>query len=103
MGETRKDRARELFFAVIDMPEERRAAFLSEQCGEDEQLRAEVESLLAQDEGTGEFMDAPVVPRRAATTSDVPASLPAGKRIGCSELRLRAVVPSEDALPDRNW
>ncbi len=88
MSETLEDRARELFFTAIDIPVERRADFLSERCGGDGRLRAEVESLLAQDEGSGEFMDAPLLPPRNAGTAVPPAetSLPAGKRIGRYEL-----------------
>ncbi len=87
MSETPEDRARELFFAVIDIPAERRADFLSERCGSDEQLRADVESLLAQDEGSGEFMDAPVVTPRLAGT----VSLDLGKRFGQLIGRYRVV------------
>ncbi len=87
MSETPEDRARELFFAVIDIPAQRRADFLSERCGSDARLRAEVESLLAQDEGSGEFMDAPVLTPRIADT----VSLDIGKRFGQLIGRYRVV------------
>ncbi|MCH8344568.1 MAG: serine/threonine protein kinase [Planctomycetes bacterium] len=87
MSETPEDRARELFFAVIDIPAERRADFLCERCGSDERLRAEVESLLAQDEGSGEFMDEPVLTPRVTGA----VSLDLGKRFGQLIGRYRVV------------
>ncbi len=87
MSDTPEDRARELFFAVIDMPAERRADFLSERCGSDERLRADVESLLAQDEGSGEFMDEPVLTPHVTGT----VSLDLGKRFGQLIGRYRVV------------
>ena len=44
----------ELFGAAIDLPDEERAAFLRAKCAGDEELRAEVESLLAADRKNGE-------------------------------------------------
>ena len=38
-----------------------RSQFLAETCAEDESLRREVESLLAQGEGTGSFLEAPAL------------------------------------------
>jgi serine/threonine protein kinase/tetratricopeptide (TPR) repeat protein len=40
------ERAKDLFLAVLERPVDERAAFLTEACGGDETLRAEVESLL---------------------------------------------------------
>ena len=87
MSETPEDRARELFFAVIDIPADRRADFLSERCGSDAQLKADIESLLAQDEGSGEFMDAPVLTPRVTGA----VSLDLGKRFGQLIGRYRVV------------
>lgn len=42
-------RIEELFHASLDLVEPQRAAFLRESCGADDQLRIEVESLLAND------------------------------------------------------
>ncbi|UCD74418.1 MAG: hypothetical protein JSV91_11575 [Phycisphaerales bacterium] len=74
MSQIPQDRARELFFAAIDIPTERRDDFLTERCGGDEKLRAEVESLLERGAETGEFMDAPVLPPRPAGTTVSTAS-----------------------------
>jgi hypothetical protein len=42
-------RLEELFQASVDIPEEQRDSFLREECGSDDQLRLEVENLLAND------------------------------------------------------
>lgn len=42
-------RMEELFHAAIDMPKAERAEFLRQTCGDDEDLRREIESLLAAD------------------------------------------------------
>src|SRR5687768_18440840 len=43
----RWNRIEEVLQAALDLEPERRAAFLDEACGEDDELRREVESLLA--------------------------------------------------------
>lgn len=60
MGPRQWDHVRELFHRVLDVPADRRSAFLKEVC-DDLQLRAEVESLLANTEGSG-FLDAAAAP-----------------------------------------
>ncbi len=49
----RSDRIRDLFDAVVDLAPEERAARLAEACGDDEDLRREVESLLEAEDGRG--------------------------------------------------
>ena len=44
-------RVKELFLAVIDLPEEQRDAYLAAQCRGDDALRVSVEALLDQDSG----------------------------------------------------
>ena len=46
MTPERHERARELFLSASELPEEARAAYLAHHCGDDEELRREVESLL---------------------------------------------------------
>src|SRR5262249_16579242 len=60
MTPERLDRLKEIFDAAVDVTEPaKRAAFLDHACGDDSELRAEVEQLLAQDEentdGAGPF------------------------------------------------
>ena len=52
----RHERASEIFAEASDLPPERRAEFLGRLCGEDQGLRAEVETLLECDSRAGEFL-----------------------------------------------
>src|SRR4030095_14732745 len=49
----------ELYHAALGHKPEERAAFLDQSCGEDEVLRAEVESLLGYDERAEQFIENP--------------------------------------------
>ena len=57
----RYSRIQELFDAVVELPPEERAAVLETQCGEDAELRQEVEALLAADAQTGSFAGQPAI------------------------------------------
>ncbi len=50
-----------LYHAVLDLEENQRAAFLDQACGDDESLRREVVSLVAQSEGADSFLEAPAI------------------------------------------
>src|SRR5437870_7703913 len=60
----------ELFHSALEQERGRRAAFLAQACGADEDLRREVESLIASHERGDSFIEAPA--------SDVAAELLAG-------------------------
>jgi predicted ATPase len=49
-------RVEELYHEALELPADRRAAFLVEACKDDEALRREVESLLQADEAAGDFI-----------------------------------------------
>jgi serine/threonine protein kinase/Flp pilus assembly protein TadD len=73
-----------LYHEALAQPVERRAAFLMEACADDEQLRREVESLLAQDASAGV-----VFARGAAAAglmSDVDRSVFSGRRLGAYQI-----------------
>ena len=53
--------AAELFKRALDRPAERRAPFLKEACGEDLELRCEVEALLKFNDQGDEFLEQPAV------------------------------------------
>ena len=59
MDRERWQRIENIFHKALDADEDRRARVLEESCAGDESLRREVESLLAQHENAGEFMERP--------------------------------------------
>lgn len=83
MTPERYKRIKELFHFALERPPAERPAFLDEACGDDAALRAKVEALLAADEQTGNFMDAPaygeVVAEILSEDSD---ELSEGERVG---------------------
>jgi len=76
-------RAEAILVEALELPTERRASFLDEACGGDADLRREVDSLLAADEETGDFLATPLAPTLAPTLAPVPPP-PAGvgERVG---------------------
>ena len=68
MSRQRHQRIKELFLAACEREPDERAAFLQAECGDDTELRREVESLLAHHEPDGSFLapiTTPVVPDAA--------------------------------------
>src|SRR5581483_1789047 len=55
----RLQKIEELFHAARELEPQQRAGFLSQACADDPALRAEVESLLAEHEEPGGFIDSP--------------------------------------------
>jgi eukaryotic-like serine/threonine-protein kinase len=60
MTPERWKKVEEIFNAAVEKSAQERAVFLSETCGEDSPLRAEVERLLALDQEAGDFIESPV-------------------------------------------
>ena len=85
MDPERWQRIESIFQKTLDADEDRRARVLVESCAGDEALRREVESLLAQHENVGEFMERP------AFAGPAPASLPPRPR---SEDANSAAIPA---------
>jgi len=80
MADPRTVRAAELFKCALDRPVEERSAFLDELCGEDLQLRDEVESLLKFNKGDDQFLEEPVID--VAVASFLQTALKPDQRIG---------------------
>jgi serine/threonine-protein kinase len=59
-------RAEALFHAALEQSPETRRAFLDEACGEDAELRGQVETLVSKDEQAGSFLESPVLPALTA-------------------------------------
>jgi serine/threonine protein kinase len=68
-----------LYHSACELKPEERGAFLDSACGSDEELRREVESLLAQEDRAAHFLetDEPAIPGKATSSS-----VPEGKQIG---------------------
>jgi serine/threonine-protein kinase len=64
-ADDRWDRIKELFEAAVDLDPSKRAALLEKECGGDEALRVEIESLLQSDVQTAGFIERPAfeIPR----------------------------------------
>ena len=59
MKKDRWQRAEELFHNALEHSPETRRTFLDKACGEDAELRRQVETLLSQDEQAGSFLEKP--------------------------------------------
>jgi hypothetical protein len=53
------DKIQEIFEQSCEMDREKRASFIRDACGNDAELRAEVESLLTAHDSAGEFLSSP--------------------------------------------
>src|SRR5260370_13574616 len=70
-----------IFDAAMELPPERRAAYVPAACAGDDPLRQRVEALLRAHESAETFMDSPAVASRGGTVVVKPAEQP-GDRIG---------------------
>ena len=59
MDSDRFQRVKDIFQGALELAGEQRSAYLNEACGEDQELRAEVDRLLATDGDSEGFLDTP--------------------------------------------
>jgi len=86
MANAQWQKVREIFdSALLRQPNERRR-FVNEVCGDDQTLRAEVESLLSSHDGAESFMERPAVAEVAHMIEIGPTKLEAGKCFGHYEI-----------------
>src|SRR5712692_1551052 len=71
-----------LFHSTLECAPEKRASFLSQACGDDHNLRTEVESLLRAHDQDGSFLDLPAYEVAADFLADAFGGLLAGQQIG---------------------
>ncbi|MEJ7713472.1 MAG: hypothetical protein WKF84_27415 [Pyrinomonadaceae bacterium] len=86
MASKRRDQVEEVFSAALDCVPETRAAFVKEACGDDAELRREVESLLgwaAEDES---LVDRSRVEGLVKTIEEEEAALRVGESVGRYEV-----------------
>ena len=84
MGGGRRRKVNELFHAALELAPETRLTFLKSACGEDTDLRHQVELLLAKQEQAGRFLETPAIAYTAVTqtaTMNLPARLFGAYRI----------------------
>src|SRR5262245_47640296 len=76
-----------IFHKAIELSPDTRASFLDKTCGQNNELRREVESLIAKDEQTG-LMGKPAIKAAAQMVSRIQASwrLTSGTRLGAYEI-----------------
>ncbi|HYL39540.1 MAG TPA: serine/threonine-protein kinase [Bryobacteraceae bacterium] len=75
MNDERWQKIERLYHSALELEEIQRAAFLQQACAGDKSIEREVISLLAESEGTGDFLEAPAleVAARELAASTVPA------------------------------
>ena len=86
MDPDRWERVDRVYHAALAQPADRRAASLAEACGGDEELRREVESLLAQNVSADAVLTVGAVAAAAGLVSDAGRSALTGRRIGAYQI-----------------
>src|SRR2546426_2632063 len=86
MTPERWQKVKEIFHSALERAPGERSAFLSDACGQDEELRKEVESLIASHERSGEFIDSPAYEAAAELIVHDKAQLRPGQSIGSFEI-----------------
>jgi non-specific serine/threonine protein kinase/serine/threonine-protein kinase len=76
------ERVKELFSAALERDAADRAAFLDEACAADTELRAEIDSLLAAHDTTGDFIEKPAVRHALDLTPQEETPNWIGRRVG---------------------
>ena len=81
MSPERWQQVKEVFAVAIKYPPQERSSFLEERCAHDIELRSEVESLIAANDKSGEFIDQPAY-QGASWLSEEKVELKPGQKIG---------------------
>ncbi len=73
-----RSRLQRIFENAVRLPEEKRASFLAEACGDDDAIKAQIERLLAAHAAADSFLatDASETPQRVAAAADAGPTLP---------------------------
>jgi len=86
MTRERWQKVKEIFDAALRIEPAQRSPFLSRACGSDDDLRQEVESLIASHEKTGTFIDSPAYQAAAELIVDEKSEFKSGDAIGSYEI-----------------
>src|SRR5215471_20653128 len=71
-----------LFHAALERPPDERAAFVEENCVDDERLRGEIQNLLAAHDQSDSFIEAPAADVAASLMAEDAAGFTAGQAVG---------------------
>ncbi|MBX5462655.1 MAG: protein kinase [Steroidobacteraceae bacterium] len=82
MDDVRWQRVKELFSAALEQEPHARSAFLDAACGGDAELRAELDSLLASHDSTGDFIETPAAHRALGLAEEREPQSWIGRRVG---------------------
>src|SRR3569832_995268 len=77
----------QLYEAALELPRGERMAFLRKACGEDDSLCREIESLLAEDRDSADFLGRGAIDDAAKALAKDQSSSLAGKRLGRYQVR----------------
>src|SRR5438132_10054108 len=86
MTPERWQRVKDIFQSALERAPGEQSAFLADECGGDEALRNEVQSLLASHERSGEFIDSPAYEAAAELIMNDKTELKPGQTIGSYEI-----------------
>jgi serine/threonine protein kinase/Tol biopolymer transport system component len=86
MTPERWQQVKEIFNSAIAHPLEERGVFISQACSGDDELRSEVESLIASHEESGSFIDQPAFEVAASLLANEKAELKSGQTIASYEV-----------------
>ena len=87
MTSDRWEEINRLYNSAVEVEEKERAFFLEKACGEDRELRREVESLLAYDQQAQQLLDRPAMQMAAEKLADEPPSL-VGRKLGPYQIQV---------------
>ena len=90
MTPERWEKLTEMFESVAEMPPDQRSAFLDDRCKDDEELRREIESLLAAETQIGDFIARPIIDEFDLPPPKHPESFRPGEVIG--HYRIEAAI-----------
>src|SRR5215468_8372969 len=86
MTPERWEKIGQLCAAALEMTPDERAAFLEQACVGDEELRREIESLIAADARAGDFIAAPVFGNSVGTLAEEHTPMQPGRKLGDYEI-----------------
>ena len=86
MNTERWGKVRDLLDAALDLPPAKRQRFLDNACGRDDELRREIESILASSDGASSFMEHSAIGKVADVIESNRKKLEAGRCFGHYEI-----------------